>query len=697
MTPTRAGNKLEHGSSTHQGGQSSLPKTPLMGHTHRSAVSRSEVSKPTFKAFIKKPLWTIIDQPDNTLSARCSSEKSLIEVVQNLSCRSLSASSFENRDLLRHQDSNYDSCSNPEDACLLEPCDGLVLTGSHDQNDVSHKHGELHRHLTLFDLVCVGVGSTIGSGIFVLCGLIANQYAGPATFVSWGIAGGAACLSGVCYAELAGKIPTAGSVYAYSYVSMGELPAVLAAACLTLEYVGSASAVARSWGDKVVEYVQQEFLLDSGSTVWWWVMKHVLDPGYGINPMAFLVSTASVILLLQGVKESKAATNFFTTVNVSLVTFMGLGGLVLLQRQNLIPLVPPQFGLAGVFRGATSSFFGYIGYDEICCIAGEAINPRRNLPRAILMTLGIVTFLYMVAALALTGMQPYTSISRTSGFPNAFRWNGVEWAAQLTAVRKFYFLSFTCFILILHFSYLTQAGEIFALPSVVFITIMAQPRLTYALSRDGLLPKFFSKVDQFGNLRNGALVSGGIMIIISTFVPFVYLDDLISSGILVAFSMTNWSLIALRYDPPPEHPQWLNQQLAVFNILSFITGLLVTHIGFQYSLGITCIGLCCTLLAFIIHNIPKTCEPSKSFGGSTPFGRLYSAGNLRSLNTSSGYFETPFVPYLPGLGMFLNWYLITQMEWFGVCLLLFYLSLFTVLYFSYGARYSVGNTTGWVR
>jgi APA family basic amino acid/polyamine antiporter len=298
--------------------------------------------------------------------------------------------------------------------------------------------------LTLFDLVCVGIGSTIGSGIFVLCGLIANQYAGPATFISWGIAGGAACLSGVCYAELAGKIPTAGSVYAYSYVSMGELPAVMAAACLTLEYVGSASAVARSWGDKVVEYVYQEFLMDINGEIpsdpseqtgtWWWIMKHVLNPGYGINPMAFIVSTASVILLLQGVKESKAATNFFTTVNVALVTFMGVGGLVLLQRNNLLPLVPPQFGAAGIFRGATSSFFGYIGYDEICCIAGEALNPRQNLPRAILLTLCIVTFLYMVAALALTGMQPYEEISCTSGFPNAFRSNGVEWAAQLTAV-----------------------------------------------------------------------------------------------------------------------------------------------------------------------------------------------------------------------------------------------------------------------
>jgi len=291
----------------------------------------------------------------------------------------------------------------------------------------NNERKELHRHLSLFDLVCVGVGSTIGSGIYVLCGLIANKYAGPATFLSWGIAGGAACLSGVCYAELAGKIPSAGSVYVYAYTSIGELPAVLAAACLTLEYVGSASAVARSWGDKIIEWLHEESS----------PMEKYLNPGFGFNPMAFLVSFVSTLLLLKGVKESKSVTNFFTSFSVCLVLSMAFGGLILLQKKNLTPFIPPQYGMAGVFRGATSSFFGYIGYDEICCIAGEAINPRKNLPRAVILTLILVTVLYMCAALALTGMQPYQEISTTSGFPDAFRWNHVEWAAQLAAVGVF--------------------------------------------------------------------------------------------------------------------------------------------------------------------------------------------------------------------------------------------------------------------
>lgn len=362
--------------------------------------------------WIRKPIWAVnkenkigLNHHDSEIDNNCNEESS--------------SDSGNDRDSGNESDGGYGSClTSATSASSLHDSSPLL------KFNIVGESKELHRHLSLFDLVCVGVGATIGSGIYVLCGLIANKYAGPATFLSWGIAGGAACFSGVCYAELAGKIPSAGSVYVYAYVSIGELPAVLAAACLTLEYVGSAAAVARSWGDKIVEWLHEESS----------PLERYLDPGFGCNPMAFLVSFCSTMLLLKGVKESKGVTNFFTIFSVFLVLSMALGGLTLMQKKNLIPLIPPQYGLAGVFRGATSSFFGYIGYDEICCIAGEAINPRKNLPRAVILTLFIVSTLYMVAALALTGMQPYLEISTKSGFPSAFRWNHVEWAAQLAAV-----------------------------------------------------------------------------------------------------------------------------------------------------------------------------------------------------------------------------------------------------------------------
>ena len=293
---------------------------------------------------------------------------------------------------------------------------------------------ELKRHLSLFDLVSLGVGGTIGSGIFVLCGFIANNYAGPATCISWVISGLAACLSGVCYAELSCRMPSAGSSYVYTYASMGELPAMLAAACLTLEYSVSGSAVARSWGDKVREWVNMSSNGDGHEHIYDWF---IYTSAGGFSPLAFIISAACVILLMNGIEESKTVANFFTITKVLLVSFMAIFGLILARpAENLVPFIPPQFGVTGILRGATSSFFGYIGFDEICCLAGESINPQRNIPLAIVITLACVTTLYVVAALALTAMQPYDEISEVSGFPIAFENRGHPWAAHLTAVRK---------------------------------------------------------------------------------------------------------------------------------------------------------------------------------------------------------------------------------------------------------------------
>lgn len=300
-------------------------------------------------------------------------------------------------------------------------------------NPENKNSNELHRHLSLFDLVCVGVGATVGSGVFVLVGLIARTQAGPAVSVSWLIAGLAACASGLCYAELGGRFPSAGSTYVYAKETMGEYVAVVAAACLTLEYTGSASAVARSWGDKVVTYVRTWEDASHGHA-WYQTLVFVLDPGLNINPCAFVVSLGAVMLLLNGVKESKSVTNVFSTLNASLVLFMATMSLILARRENMVPLVPPQFGLGGIIRGATSSFFGYIGFDEICCMSGEAIDPSKNIPGSILITLLIVTVLYCAASVGLVGMVPYTDISETSGFPEGFRSRGYIWAAEITGV-----------------------------------------------------------------------------------------------------------------------------------------------------------------------------------------------------------------------------------------------------------------------
>ncbi len=547
--------------------------------------------------------------------------------------------------------SDYVPTSQPPSPWLRKP---PGYKDPHSSKSNSNSNKSLERHLSLWDLISIGLGGTIGSGIFVLCGMIAHEYAGPATFISWAIAGLAASFSGLCYAELAGTFPSSGSSYAYAYVSMGELPAVLAAACLTLEFTFSASAVARSWGDKLTVYLTHAYPD--------WEHSLLLQPGYAINPPAFVVSAGSVLLLMCGVEESKNVTNVFTLGKVLLVLFMSFGALYYSEPDNwiLMTTATKQYTMTGVWRGATSSFFGYIGFDEVCCVAGEAINPAVNLPKAILYTLFIVTLLYMIAAIGLTGMVPSDQISDTSAFPDGFRYRGITWAAEICAL-----------------------GEIITLPLVVWVTIMAQPRLQYAMAMDGLLPPIFSKTDSSGNLYYSTLIAGIAMTLVSTFVPFVYLDDLISAGILVAFSMTDSSVILLRHTNPDEKQYLLEHLLTSFHLVSFTIGLLVSKTKNESIVIHIIMILLSLLLVWITHQIVTRCPKSCVMFG-TPTN-----------NNGQYYFQTPMVPYLPLMGIWINWYLIAQLEISGLLLLLLYMGGAVLFYFQYGVHHSIGNTRGW--
>ena len=534
--------------------------------------------------------------------------------------------------------------------------DTIQHLSAHGRNTSSSHEGKLHRHLTLLDLVAIGVGGTIGSGIMVLCGVIARDYAGPATCLSWAIAGVAAFLSGSCYAELSGRIQDGCSAYSYAFATMGELIAFITAGCLTLEYMISGAAVARSWGDKVIEWLQIQ--LHAGS----WV-QHVLAPGYGISPCACILSLLCTVLLLGGLTTSKFVTDVFTWLKVSLVLFMTLGGLFIMDTSNLRPFIPPQYGVAGVIRGATSSFFGYLGYDGVCCVASEAINPQTNVPKAVMITLVLVTALYILAALSLTGMVPYTEINRSSGFPEAFRYRGFQWIAQFTA-----------------------AGEIITLPIVVFIALMLQTRLQYALANDGLLPRMFQEV-QNGLPFKGTLAAGLLMSLISLVIPFTYLNDFISAGILVAFSVTNSSLVFIRRESPSGRPFYLEKMLIVFHLVSFLSNVILIHF-FQYNLGrILCIfllvGTCIQGLLIWWYCPPFTSSVDADFTAKSQIE-----------NDSKLYFTVPLVPFIPLLGIFINYFLIAQLEVFGIILLFIYIALLILFYFLYGFANSVANNEG---
>ena len=527
----------------------------------------------------------------------------------------------------------------------------------------------IHRHLTLLDLIAVGVGGTLGTGIFVLCPLLISSHAGPSAILCWMIAAAPALLSGLCFAELSGQIPAAGSTYAYTYAAMGELPAVVAAGCLCLEYLVSAAAVARGWGDKVVDWICGDGYTSIAGTDFdaaecFWKPNRTT-----FNPMACGIAALTTALLLSGAKESQLVTNYFTAFKCIFVVVMTAVALGLFDPTHMTPFVPAEFGVSGVLQGSTAAFFGYVGFDEVCCLAAEAKEPQKNMPRAIGWTIAILVAGYVAATLALAGLLPYTDISPVGGFPDAFETRGVDWAASAMAI-----------------------GEVGTLPLVVLVAVMAQPRLQYALAADGLLPEWFGILNEAGDLWNGTLFAGIVMTFIASFVPFENLNDMISAGVLVAFSMTNSSLILLRHESPDESPFLLEKLLTTFNVLALLTALLLTYC-FTSVLGIILTSLCfvVTLLSCVL--IKAFCPEASFFGGKTRTTTQHVQVGVKPVEEEE--YRTPMLPFVPCLGIFVNWYLIAQLSLTGFVMLVVFLAAAMAFYFSYGYFYSVGQAGGW--
>lgn len=543
----------------------------------------------------------------------------------------------------------------------------------------------LARTLNLWDLVAIGVGGTVGSGVFVVCGLIAGDIAGPASILSWIIAGTGCLLSGLAFAELSYLIPSAGGVYAYTYVAIGELPAVIVGWCLTLEYGISGCAIARNWGDKVELWLGN---MGYGETNF-----EIL----GANIFAAVLMSVCVCIVLCGADASKHVVNAFCIAKLVLVTFMIITALSLCKKENYVPWAPN--GAAGVFEGAIGAFFGYLGYDEVTLLSIEAINPHRNVPLSLVISILITTFIYCIAGLSLSGVLPYMQLDPDSGFSEAFRARGLLWAYDITAV-----------------------GEIVTLPLVVLVSFIAQPRLQYALAEDGLLPKMFGQVNRHGTLFKGGLFAGFVCIIISAWVPFSYLSDMISAGVLLAFNAANSSLMVIRRRPGGlvgmtsstpgpfnfnvevqdtdvrsawraaddrrgfsatgskvvEGQSRILQHVASINIYGLITAVLWAHSASGWW---AIAGALISSLAFMTSV--------------TKFDIKYPAD--LSAPQGMNYFRVPFVPYLPSIAILVNWFIVAQLSWGGGLSLFIYLGVAVTHYLWWGAYNSVGNHSGWMQ
>lgn len=379
----------------------------------------------------------------------------------------------------------------------------------------------LHRTMGLLQLVMLGIGATIGTGIFVAL-TTAVPEAGPAVTVAFVLAGITAGLTALCYAELASIIPASGSAYSYTYATLGEFVAFIVGSCLLLEYAVSTSAIAVGWG----QYLN-ELLFDVGG----WRMPDAIaqPPGAGgvVNlPAVFLVLMCAV-LLLRGAKESMLVNAILVAAKLAVLVFFIVMAFTAFSAENLRPFAP--LGVAGIGAAASSIFFSYIGIDTVSTAAEEVKDPERNLPLGIVLSLVIVTGVYILVALAAVGAQPWE------------QFEGQD-AGLAVILRNITGASWPSLVLCL--------GAIASIFSITLVTIYGQTRILYAMSRDGLMPKVMQKLDSQGAPRINTIVVAVTIATLAALVPLDVLVNLTSMGTLIAFGIVSAAVLILRRTRP---------------------------------------------------------------------------------------------------------------------------------------------------
>ncbi|RST00616.1 amino acid permease [Streptomyces sp. WAC07149] len=382
--------------------------------------------------------------------------------------------------------------------------------------------GTLRRSLTMWQLTMISIGATLGTGIFVVLGTAAPK-AGPAVTISFVLAGLTALFSALSYAELAGSVPVSGSSYSYAYATMGELIAWICGWCLVLEYAVSVAAVAVGWGQYLNEFLDGTI----GVTVPEAVSAPLGDGGF-INLPALVVVLLSMVFLMRGAKESATVNSIMVAVKiVTLLLFIGIG-VMGIKAGNYTPLAP--LGVTGISAAASTLFFSYIGFDAASTAGEEAKDPKKDLPRAIMLSLAIVTVLYVLVAFVAVGAMPWQDFEGTE-------------AALAQIMTDVTGTSVWGVVL--------AAGAIVAIFSVVFAVLYGQTRILFAMSRDGLVPKVFAKVDEkTGAPRANVVIVSLFCGLLAAFIPLGKLADATSIGTLFAFGLVNVAVIILRRTRP---------------------------------------------------------------------------------------------------------------------------------------------------
>jgi APA family basic amino acid/polyamine antiporter len=370
------------------------------------------------------------------------------------------------------------------------------------------------------ELTFLGVGAIIGTGIFVLTGVAAALYAGPAVIISFIVSGFAATLAALCYSEMASMDPVAGSAYSFTYSSMGEIIAWLIGWNLVLEYMVAAGAVAVGWSSYF-----NDLLLSIGTPLPAALTKSPFEGGI-VNLFAVIITGLVIAISVFGTKGSANAIKIIVLLKLLVIGLFIVLGVTRVETTNWVPFTP--FGFSGIMHGAAIVFFAYIGFDAVATAAEDVKDPKRDLQRGIIGSLLISTVLYIVVAAILTGMQKYTVLNTPSPISSALIATGIRWAGAFVSV-----------------------GALAGLTSVLLAVVFAQSRIFFAMSRDGLLPPVFAKIhEKYKTPFFDFLIIGTSVALVSAFFPVEFIAEMANIGTLSAFTVVAIGVIVLRRKKP---------------------------------------------------------------------------------------------------------------------------------------------------
>lgn len=381
----------------------------------------------------------------------------------------------------------------------------------------------LKQTLTAKDLTLLGVGAIIGAGIFVLTGIAAAKYAGPAIVVSFVLAGIACALAALCYSELAAMIPVSGSAYSYAYATMGEMMAWIIGWDLVLEYALAGSTVAIGWASYLTSFMESLGMhLPRYLTT-----AYLADPVTGfINLPAVLIILLLTGLLVLGIRQSAIFNFVMVMIKLAVIVVFIVAGVGHVQAENWADFIP--FGYSGVLTGAGVIFFAYIGFDAVSTAAQEAVNPQKDVPFGIIVSLVVCTVLYILVAGVLTGMVSYKELNVAAPIALAVDHIGMLWLSPIIKI-----------------------GAIAGLTSVMLVLLMGQSRIFFSMAKDGLLPSLFAEVHpKFQTPHLSTLLVGSVVALLAGFMPIEKLGELVSIGTLFAFVLVCGGVLVLRVTHP---------------------------------------------------------------------------------------------------------------------------------------------------